>query len=403
MLFRSPEYIVKTKAIGEFVPAGGFFKDWDDEFQRNFSIYIDQQEQLGWYGVFNWGDWHGERTYNWGNLEYDDPSAFFKQALRFQDATYFRKAVQGAQHYIDIDTISEHWDTRLIGEVWSHTIGHTGGYYPPGSFPSQSDRLLAGTSSPGHTRAEGVSLMYLLTGDIRALEHVRKIAEHLMMDPQWRPKGYYTAREPGWAMIALTAAYDATGSRSYLEGAEIIADAVLASAEGKGVWYRPLESTMCLYTEIPGHPRCHGEHEFMTAVQAIGMIRTYERTGREDILENIITTGYYLIENLYDPEAVGFVHSLCPLRKQSRKLGGVNSFLWYPLAYAYLETSNSRLREVLVDTLTKASKEKKWFDTDPFGKGLPAGSLFMAEVQGLIAPVIDILEDRNIEGGTYRQ
>ena len=157
----------------------------------------------------------------------------------------------------------------------------------------------------------------------------------------------------------------------------------------RSVWYRPLEPTMCRYTDIPDHPQCHGEHGFMTAIQSIGMIRTYERTGRKDILENIITTAYYIIDNLYDPETIGFVHSRCPLRIQARHVGGVSGFLWYPLAYAYRETGDDRFRRVLVDTLKKAEKEDRWLtDTPPLGKGFPAGILFMSDIQGLLNGLI---------------
>ena len=182
------DYLAETGAAGALVAPDGVFVEWDNLFKKGFEQYVEKLQEERWYGLLNWGDWFGERVYNWGNLEYDDAAGFFWQALRFQDPEYFRQAVRGARHYIDVDTVSQHGYEDWEGRVWGHALGHTGGYYKAGTFHlnnyDMSDSIFhTGSGSPGHTRCEGVSLLYLLTGDIRAIEYARKIANHLSKGP----------------------------------------------------------------------------------------------------------------------------------------------------------------------------------------------------------------------------
>lgn len=367
------DHLVNTKAVGTLITPNTTFAEWDNLFCEGFENYIQKCQTERWYGLLNWGDWFGERIHNWGNLEYDAPTSFFIQALRFQNPTYFRQAVQSARHYIDIDTVSNHHNPEAVGRVWAHSLGHTGGYYEAGTFElnnyDMSDKIFhTGRSSPGHTRCEGVSLLYLLTGDPRALEHTHKIATNLTTHPLvtiGKPWGT-TAREPGWAMVSLTAAFDCTGDRTYLDAAEKVADLVLKMANGKGVWHRPLASRNCMYLKHPNHERCLGELSFPTAFQSAGMIRVYERTGRTDIKDNILAAAQYVMQNIYDPKQKGFMHSPCPLRKQSRKVGGITGTnMWIPLAFAVHETGDPNMLKAIQDTWAETKKRNTWFDGYP--------------------------------------
>jgi rhamnogalacturonyl hydrolase YesR len=76
----------------------------------------------------------------------------------------------------------------------------------------------------GHTWLEGLATHYYLTGEVRSLEAARGIADVLV-------RRRYKAGNPrqyGWPMIALAAAYDATGEARYREAALSYADAALA-------------------------------------------------------------------------------------------------------------------------------------------------------------------------------
>src|SRR5207249_1659765 len=62
------------------------------------------REQNHDYGMLNFGDWYGERRYNWGNLEYDSPLAYLTEYLRGGDSRFARLAEQAARHLSDVDT-----------------------------------------------------------------------------------------------------------------------------------------------------------------------------------------------------------------------------------------------------------------------------------------------------------
>jgi len=386
--------LIHTEAMGALIPPNSTFAQWDHQFQSGFENYINKLEKERWYGLLNWGDWFGEREFNWGNLEYDAPASFFRQALRFQNPDYFWQAVRAAQHYIDIDTVSQHHNKADEGRVWAHALGHSGGYYESGTFQlnnyDMSDAVFhTGRSSPGHTRCEGVSLLYLLTGDPRALEHVRKIANYLTTHPlitdatPWKT----TAREPGWAMVSLIAAYECTGDQTYLNAAQKIADLVLKLADGKGVWHRPLKSRNCMFTQHPDHPQCHGELSFPIAFQSAGMIRVYEHTGRSDIRDNILAAAQYVMDHIYDPEQKGFKHSPCPLRPQSRKIGGITGTnMWIPLAFAYHETHDANILKAIQDTYAQTATQNMWFENYPEGppQRFTGSILFMPMIQSFL-------------------
>ena len=188
-------------------------------------------------------------------------------------------------------------------------------------------------------------------------------------------------------MVALAAAFDCTRDRKYLDAAEKVADLVIRMAEGKGVWHRPLESRNCMYLKYTDHPRCHGELSFPVAFQAAGMIRVCERTGRDDIRENVIASARYVLDRIYDPQEKGFMHSPCPLRKQGRKLGGITGTnLWIPLAFAFRETGSEGFLKAIQDTWKGTSRRNAWFDEYPVGppQSFTGAILFMPMIQALL-------------------
>ena len=333
------KYINSTEAMGfRLVAPDSFTARWDEALKIGTSAYFDRQSKERWYGLLNWGDWFGERNLNWGNQEYDTPAIFFDQGMRFVNPDYFREAVRGATHMIDVDTISSHADYDRTGAVWAHSLGHTGGYYLPEELPfdkkknygDPGDIFFYGRSVPGHTRARGVSLAYVFTGNPRFLEHAEKIGDHLIIDPMFRVRNWTgTAREPGWTLFNLSAIYEATADPKYLKAASKLADIVLEQAAGRGVRHtflgnsrnapkRPfMKDSPKLYPDGP----TLGELSFPTAYQTVGMIAVYRLTGRKDILENIKETSDYIQRRLWSPDGKGFFHSPCPWRTQTIKIG----------------------------------------------------------------------------------
>lgn len=348
----------------------------DNAIKIGCNTYFDRQRKEKWYGLMNWGDWFGERDYNWGNQEYDTPAMLFDQAFRFRNPEYFREAIRGARHQIDIDTISSHADCDREGAVWAHCLGHTGGYYDKGFFKGKPSLFHFGRNTPGHTRVRGVADAYMLTGDVRFLEHAEKIADYLMYDDMFRLRNWnpgMTAREPGWLLFNLCAVYDASGNPKYLKAASKLADIVLEQAAGRGVRHtllanpksnakpRPkdkMKDDPRLYRDSPNM----GALSFPTAFQGAGMIEVYKRTGREDILENITETSRYIKRRLYRKQNNGFVHSPCPWRPQSIKIGGVaGNGLRYIMAFEYTQTKDPETGKFILDNLNEMFRKRECF------------------------------------------
>lgn len=368
----SLDYVNATQVEDPMLPpmGGGLFDDWDRAFLEATQSYFTQQEQNRWYGLLNWGDWYGERRYNWCNHEYDLPTNLFRQALRFQNPEFFREAVRQTNHLRDIDIVNYHVDPARQGLKWKHSIGHTGGYYTPESgthmkLPNGGrgdDEFFFGTSTPGHTRVTSFFLNHELTGDRRSLEAGRKVSDRLLETPLLADPNhnYYTAREPGWTLVGMASAWRATGDKRYLAAINRLADNILAKADGHGVWMRPLRNN-----QTAGDVKT-GELSFMVAFQTAGMIEAWKITGREDIRDNIIAAARYAAANLYRPEYRAFVHSPSRTRVQTPRAGGLaGNNLRYIMAYACtLDPSLvSEFREPILDSFASTAANRQWVGT----------------------------------------
>lgn len=366
------DYFNSTRVATPMLPpfSGGLFDDWDRAFLDATRSYFDQQAESRWYGFLNWGDWYGERRYNWSNHEYDLPANLFRQAIRFQNPGYFREAVRQTAHRRDVDVVNRHVDASRVGLNYKHSVGHTGGYYKPGEnhgmrLPNYDDGdaiFLEGSSTPGHTRVASFFLRHELTGDPRSLEAGRAVADRLFAHPLLvNPKfNYLTAREPGWTIVNLLDAWRGTADDRYLAAANRLADNVLAKADGKGVWLRKLKPHQT------GGDVTHGELSFTTAFQATGMIELHKATGRADLRENILTTARYIADHLYRPEFKAFVHSPSRTRVQSPRAGGLaGGNLRYVLARACVLEPRllADYRDPILDSFASTAANRQWVGT----------------------------------------
>ena len=79
---------------------------------RNLEMLLERREAERELGLMHFGDWFGERTWNWGNLEYDLHHGLFLQFARTGDRRFFDQAVISARHQMDVDTIHHHREPR---------------------------------------------------------------------------------------------------------------------------------------------------------------------------------------------------------------------------------------------------------------------------------------------------
>ena len=184
----APEYIGTTEAMGRFPPADpGRFGGYDHWMNLFFDQHLADRDRFREYGMLNNGDWYNTNWDSWGNLEYDTSRIWFLQYLRTGDRRYFDRAEQAVQHYIDVDIV--HAVNPMVqaypgsinmqpGQIWAHSVGHTGGYYARYVNEKYEDEApLRQKGAPqvgfwdhGHVWIGGVFDAYLLTGDRRARE-----------------------------------------------------------------------------------------------------------------------------------------------------------------------------------------------------------------------------------------
>jgi hypothetical protein len=160
----TPAYICATQAAGVFPPADkNKFDGYDAWLDRAFAGHLKRREQVREYGLLNYGDWFGERQVNWGNLEYDLQRGLFLQYLRTGDRRYFLRGAQAARHHIDVDVIhavnpllKNPWGLPpRVGEIWLHSLNHTGGYYANVPLPVDRTYQMGHSSNYGHVWISG--------------------------------------------------------------------------------------------------------------------------------------------------------------------------------------------------------------------------------------------------------
>jgi hypothetical protein len=179
---------------------------WDDGPPGSCDIRTEIRSHVGFYGAFNWGDWNfpgfrdGTKGCDaWGNLEYDLPLVLGLAYLATGDPETWSLFENAARHYRDVDII-HHWPRHSdrVGLNHPHKVRH---------FATDA----ANTVDLGHVWLDGLLLHYRLTGEERSRHAVLRMADAL---------GALTTRASnprqfGWPMIALAAAYEATGEARY--------------------------------------------------------------------------------------------------------------------------------------------------------------------------------------------
>ncbi|MDH7569473.1 MAG: carbohydrate binding domain-containing protein, partial [Armatimonadota bacterium] len=273
----------------------------------NLAALLETRERGREYGLMHFGDWHGERTWNWGNLEYDMAHGLFQQYARTGDRVFFYQADLAARHQRDVDTLHHHADPARVGQQWIHSVHHTAGYYPA-TYQNMGVYAEKGWSdNRGHVWAQGLFDHAFFTGDRRSWEVARSIADWAA-GAQTTNFDFGNAREPGWMLILVMSAYHATADPFYLNAAKLMIERVRAkSRPDEGFYAHDLPRGHCECT--PPH---RGEAGFMMGVLMTGMKMYYEVTGDERVADDIVKTARFLVKTMWVPEKMGFRYTSCP-------------------------------------------------------------------------------------------
>lgn len=376
-----------------------YSKPFDKEIISGLESYFKHSKTERWYGFLNYGDSHGERIWNWFNNEYDAAAILFEQALRFRNPEYFREAVRSIRHQMEVDTIKNQ-PGKMNGAIYTHSMGHTGGYYKDGEFKFSNyggggKLFMTSKVSNGHMRIRGMCMGYVLTGDRRFRDTAVLTGDYirgtqLFVNRTWNA----THREPGWALVNLSSIYWMSSTKRFLFACEDLAWTVMAQARGRGVRQDRLERHNCPQPPEGWNEKNriyrNGALSFPTGYQAMGMYLVYLITEDEylkkALRDNLKATADYVKTHLYYADRKGFVHSPVPWRRQSTRNGsGSGSALRNVLLIDALLTGNQESLEIARFTMQDMLTRREIFasplkNTDPDNadpKGVTSGLYFV--------------------------
>lgn len=370
-----PQWVEDSGALGRLaVAVRAEFPGYDEALAANIEGFAAERDRGREYGMMNFGDWHGERQWNWGNLEYDLGHAFLTQFARSGNPAFRRHADAIVRHQRDVDTRHAAKDPRRVGQQWIHSIGHTAGYYDD---HYKEMKVYAGTGwsdNRGHIWAQGMLEHYLLGGDRRSWETGLLIADWAA-GPQTTNFTFGLAREPGWMLKLVLSAYAATEDPFYLNAARIMAAEChrqsLASGD-HGFFYHALSRGHC---DCPEGARHSGEAGFMLATLMTGLALYADVTGDPVAAADIAKTARFVVDTMWVPTEQGFRYTSCP---QTQPSAGSAWILLHGLSFGARHSGDAALAAVCRQALAAA-----WTTLPRSGKS--AGYVLCNSAQALAA------------------
>ncbi|MDO8539528.1 MAG: hypothetical protein Q7S40_03745 [Opitutaceae bacterium] len=381
-----PAYLNATQVAGALPPTNPKqFAGYDAWFERALAGHLKRREEVREYGMLNYGDWYGEREVNWGNLEYDLQRGMFLQYFRTGDRRFFARGAQAARHHIDVDVVhatnphvKNPWGLPpKVGEIWLHSLNHTGGYYANAPLPVDRTYQMGHSSNYGHVWISGDLDYYFLTGDRRAREVALSVAD--MMASAMTAKVSTHIRNLGWPTILVLSAYEATGDPKYLAAAERNWTALKQSLDPQRGWVVKLANDHCLHPAGSTRQerdtkyrdqRCEGNVPFMEGLTLCALARYHRHTGDSEVLRAITVGIDQMIRECWQEDVKTFRYTACPL--SSKTSFGLFMLSAEAMAYEAKLTGNTEHRRILREGFRSAVAR----GGDGFGKSLAQMTFF---------------------------
>lgn len=375
-----PAYICSTGALGDFPPADATkYYGYDRMIDKAMKMHLERREKVREYGLLNFGDWYGERSVNWGNLEYDLQHGLLLQYARTGDRRYYRRAEQAARHHIDMDVVhatNDHlknpWGRApKVGDIWLHCLNHTGGYYEYGKvdLPVSRTYLMGHSTNFGHVWVSGDLEYYLFSGDRRALEVSLMIADAMIQNcPIPYGSGTHIRRQ-GWPMILLLHSYDVTGDEKYLKAADMLWQVLREELDPEKGWVVKLAGDHCKH----GDRRCYGNVPFMEGLMLCALTRYHRITKNSEVSKAISVGIEQMIRECWEEDKKAFRYTACPLSSITYSLLPLAS---EAMAYEIFLTKNTEhqriFREGAITAIQKGSNGfgksfAQWLHFGPYG------------------------------------
>ena len=351
----APEYSCASGAFGPVLPATATANaPYEAMVERAVEFMAQSREETGEYGWMNYGDWYGERRYNWGNNEYDWPWAMALHFARSGRWDYLLSGELMARHSSTIDAVRIPWAPGMAGRSYIHCVGHVGMSSEPPQFDAANGGwekfregsrgfIHGGIDSGGHIFEEGKFAMYLLTGDRDLLEAAENSAgaQAEYLAPQF---DFHIERGAGWPLINAVAAYEATGKPLYLSAARRYVARVLEKQDPQnGGWMLPQDPKEC------HHPPPHlGGKPFAAGVLLYGMMRYDLVEPRPEVKRSIVRACEWLVEQGWNARKGGFRYKTgCPDFADSADSGGCMALCCAGLGYGWTLSGDQRFAAVL--------------------------------------------------------
>jgi len=345
-----PAWLCATGAFGTITPAGAEprFADFETQVRRSFDIICRERSEDGFEsfgGVFQPGGYIAGTERMWTNMEYDFVHSVLTQWARTGEQDYFRRAIEAAHHFVDVDLIRWHSDASRIGGSFVH---------------SHSMRVAHHYEGPnfGHGGwPQGLLWAYYLTGDRDILDGAVGLGDYILKNIPAQDKlatvtpkyAMSEERDLGNALLTLSTVYEATGDQRYLDAARQVFDYAYRTQEpGLGAWG----------TTIHEYPPHRGS-TFMIVMLYRALDAYYEVSGDPRVGEVMRAHIPWLLTSARDEQG-RYPHKEWPPASRSR-----SSFAYYAEGYALAarfaaEPQRSQLLELatndLVDIYTTADR-----------------------------------------------
>ena len=315
----SPEYVCGTGVVGDAPPADpDRYHGYDDWLDRAFAQHLEAQENTRENGMLNFGDWFHVEKFGggWGNQEYDTSHIFFTQYLRTGDRRYYDRARQGAWHLMDVDLLHavnphirglNHHGHPHPGDIWTHSVGHTGGYYydSPLKAPNHSEKGVL--QNHGHLWIGGLADWYALSGNRRAREMAVLAADRLISQCPTSISNHI--RTVGWPLNMMVTAYEMTGDDRYLDAAHRQWDVLREGLDPARGWVVMLAFGHCPIKNK--RERCRGQVSYMLGLTLSALARYHQITGDPEVVEALTVGLDQIIRECWHEEVGSFYATAC--------------------------------------------------------------------------------------------
>ncbi len=359
-----PQHYCDSGVFGMVEPRrAGVFDGYEKIVEDGLKTLEDNRRQKREYGWMNYGDWHGERHFNWGNHEYDMMGALALQFARTSDPKWLQWAEQAARHSTTIDTVHFPWQARMPGRVYAHSVGHVGGFFDMADprfrklgnvfglrDVSRPNPFVSGAIDPGgHIFQPGNFIVGFLTGERR----YREVAEMVCA----AQAGYMTAnfrfgieRAAGWPLLNAVAAYESTGNPFFLNAARLYAEKIIRTQTARGDWNLPHGPPECMHT--PTHP---GGKAFAAGILLHGMMMFDRVAPSREAKQCIVRNARWLEKYSWNRGTRSFRYiDTCPTFDAGRGNGATDFLVSSGLAYACTLDRDPALKALLLDSLGRA-------------------------------------------------